>query len=106
MENWIDDVGALQPTYIAFFPSIANQIYTDFNAHMMGLIKNKKLSFLQAQQQTHRKFRYILGRRLLYLTCGSAPVSKDVIDFLSSCFYVAVSEGYGCTEVKMTSGIC
>ena len=40
-----------------------------------------------------KKIQAVLGGRIKVLTCGSAPISKDVMDFLNIAFACDVVEG-------------
>jgi long-chain acyl-CoA synthetase len=44
------------------------------------------------------KFREILGGRVRTMITGSAPISKDVLNFLKIAFCCQIKEGYGQTE--------
>lgn len=40
----------------------------------------------------------LLGGQVRYMVTGSAPIDKEVIDFLKICFCCPIVEGYGLTE--------
>jgi len=44
------------------------------------------------------KFRAVLGGRVRQMITGSAPISKDVLNFLKIAFCCQINEGYGQTE--------
>lgn len=44
------------------------------------------------------KFREILGGRVRTMITGSAPISKEVLNFLKIAFCCQIKEGYGQTE--------
>lgn len=44
------------------------------------------------------KTREALGGNTLAMISGSAPISKDVLDFLKICFITEIINGYGMTE--------
>jgi len=45
----------------------------------------------------------VLGGQIETITCGSAPISKDAVDFLKIAFSCEIYEGFGMTE---TTAIC
>ena len=42
--------------------------------------------------------RKALGGKVKVMTCGSAPIKKEVFDFLQIAFSARILEGYGMTE--------
>jgi long-chain acyl-CoA synthetase len=42
-----------------------------------------------------KKFRDILGGRVRVMVTGSAPIAKEVLNFLKIAFCVPILEGYG-----------
>ena len=45
-----------------------------------------------------KKVRALLGGNVRLMLTGSAPISKEVLDFLQICFCCSFIEGYGMTE--------
>lgn len=52
-----------------------------------------------------KKFRDILGGRVRVMVTGSAPIAKEVLDFLKIAFCVPILEGYGQTECAAPGSI-
>lgn len=52
-----------------------------------------------------KKTKAILGGNVRNMSSGSAPIDKDVLDFLKICFCAPISEAYGLTETSGASCI-
>lgn len=48
----------------------------------------------------------MLGGNLIQVTCGSAPISSEVMDFLKISLCCEITEGYGLTETCATCCRC
>jgi long-chain acyl-CoA synthetase len=112
----LDDVKALRPHLFPSVPRVLNKIYHGAMVagnvpSLRGAIFRKavavKLEKLHTTgDNTHaiwdklifRKIRAVLGGNLTQVTCGSAPISPEVMDFLKIAFCCEVIEGYGMTE--------
>ncbi|KAJ2400278.1 medium-chain fatty acid-CoA ligase faa2 [Coemansia sp. RSA 2559] len=115
--NVVDDIQALRPTVFNSVPRLLNRIYDRLVAGtirapgLTGVIARRavadKLANLEAGKgNTHafwdrilfRKIRALLGGNIEFVLSGSAPIDKDVLQFLRICFCCQVSEGWGATE--------
>ena len=112
-----EDAVALKPTLFLSVPRLYNRIYdliqTKLNAAtgaMAILVKKavatKLYNLRETGQTTHwlydrlifNKIKAILGGNVKFMGTGSAPISKDVLEFLKICFCCQIGEGYGQTE--------
>ena len=113
----MEDIAILKPTFFPAVPRILNKIYdkiTEGIGKLTGLkawfinkaISSKMEAIQNGQGFTHKfydavlfsKFRKVLGGRVRFMGVGSAPIEKNVLDFMKVCFCCSISEGYGLTE--------
>jgi long-chain acyl-CoA synthetase len=111
------DLAVLKPTIMVSVPRLYNRFYDLMQAkikELTGMKKTftewgvaKKLASLESKAQTvdhfydalvFNKFRDILGGRVRTMITGSAPISKEVLNFLKIAFCCQIKEGYGQTE--------
>ncbi len=52
------------------------------------------------------KIKNILGGQVRMMVTGSAPINKDVLNFLKVCFCCPILEGYGQTETSAAATMC
>ena len=113
----VADCGALKPNFFPSVPRLYNKIYAALNAKFSeatGCKKwliNKGLAAKRANYATNgqitsgcydklifKKAKAMLGGQVRYMVTGSAPIEKNVLDFLKICFCCPIVEGYGLTE--------
>eukprot|EP01091_Cochliopodium_minus_P000050 TRINITY_DN1006_c0_g1_i1.p1 TRINITY_DN1006_c0_g1~~TRINITY_DN1006_c0_g1_i1.p1 ORF type:complete len:545 (-),score=175.28 TRINITY_DN1006_c0_g1_i1:460-2094(-) len=112
-----DDIAVLKPTIFPSVPRLFNKLHDKALAKVerdgglakmffdMGLNSKKgnldkggePKSFLW-DGVVFSKFRERLGGRVRMLVTGSAPISKEIHQFLQVCFSCPVMQGYGLTE--------
>lgn len=112
-----DDFQALRPTILATVPRLLNRFHDAFKSNMQQLHGVKgwlarralatKLTNLQYYGNIHHwihdkiifsKMRQALGGRLRWIVIGSAPTSKETLDFMKVALCIPIQEGYGQTE--------
>ncbi|KAI1304873.1 hypothetical protein EDD11_005046 [Mortierella claussenii] len=112
MQALMDDVAELKPTYFPTVPRLLNRIYAKVVAStidapgVMGALSRHaiavKLANLETGKGVHHPFwdrllfnniKMILGGRVEVLLTGSAPISKEVLNFLRVVFGCVVVEG-------------
>lgn len=112
----LEDAQVLQPSFFPSVPRVLNRVYqagmVAANAPgLKGVLFRKAMAAKVANLESgqgykhafwdklvFRKLRAVLGGNVEMLVSGSAPVSREVMDFLKVAFSCAVQEGYGMTE--------
>ena len=108
------DLAELRPTVFPSVPRLWSRMYDVIQAtfkEATGLKAKLIKSALEAKlKNLHRNAKYthglwdplifnktakVLGGRVRYMVTGSAPISKEVLDFLKVCFCAPILEGYG-----------
>jgi long-chain acyl-CoA synthetase len=118
-----EDMPALKPTFFVSVPRVFNRIFgviqdklnaakkTEQGPFIEKAISEKLAQLNETGVVTHpdydpalfSKFRAIVGGNVKIMLTGSAPIAKDVLDFLKICFCCPVLEGYGMTETSAGS---
>ena len=122
--NIVSDCQALQPNFFPSVPRLYNKIFaklrdgfdqlTGCKRWMADKAMASKMSNYEANGAvTHgcwdaiifKKMRALLGGEVRFMVTGSAPIEKQVIDFLKICFSCPIVEGYGLTESSAGSTV-
>ncbi len=120
----VEDCAMLKPCMFPSVPRLYNKIFGALQARFDAVTGCKRwlldrgLAAKQANLQTNgavahgcydtllfSKAAAMLGGRVRVMVTGSAPIDKQVIDFLKICFSVPILEGYGLTESSACGSI-
>ncbi|KAI9322692.1 hypothetical protein BX666DRAFT_2117895 [Dichotomocladium elegans] len=120
----VEDIQILKPTVFTSVPRLLNRVYASIVQKtieapgLTGALARRavaaKLANLEAGRgYTHpfwdriifNKVRQALGGRVRFVSSGSAPLSKDVMQFLRVALCCDVREGYGATETTAASTV-
>ncbi|KAG9025800.1 hypothetical protein FRB95_009774 [Tulasnella sp. JGI-2019a] len=114
--NLMADMQVLRPHFFPSVPRVLNRIYANLIAASQApgwkgtlfrqAVAVKEANFQATGAFTHmlwdalvfRKAQAVLGGRVMFISTGSAPISRSVLDFLKIAFACEVMEGYGLTE--------
>jgi len=118
----LDDMVELKPTFFPAVPRLLNKIYAKLVAAtieapgLVGALARKgvavKLANLEAGKGVHHalwdrllfnKVKMALGGNVKSIVTGSAPIAKEVLNFLRIAFGCVFLEGYGATESMGTA---
>jgi len=113
----VEDCGILRPHVFPSVPRLYNKIYAKLQARFGEATGVKKwlVNNAMAKKQANyardgsltaccydkivfKKVRALLGGNVRYMLTGSAPITRDVIEFLKVSFSCPIIEGYGLTE--------
>lgn len=113
----VEDCGMLKPSVFPSVPRLYQRIYSKLESTLGAATGCKKwlvdraLGAKRANQAADGSFTHgcydflvfkkasaLLGGNVRIMLTGSAPIDKQVIDFLKICFSCPIIEGYGLTE--------
>lgn len=119
----MDDIAILRPTIFVSVPRLFNKVYDKvmagvkekgsfsqfmfncgYSAKLENLRENGELKHWIWDRLVFKKIQDKLGGRVRAMLSGSAPIAKEVMEFLRVCFGCEVYEGYGQTETS--AGTC
>jgi len=114
----LEDVAVAKPTVFVGVPRLLNKLYAKINSNVQAAGGSKEKLFRSAIESkianlkatcsytsgfydaiVFKKIRAILGGNVRVMITGSAPIAKEVMDFLKVAFSCPIIEGYGQTEV-------
>jgi len=120
----VEDCSVLKPHAFFSVPRLYNKIYSVLKQRFSGVTGckkwlldrglNSKINALSVNGEVHSywydkllfgKAAAMLGGNVRTMYTGSAPIDKQVIDFLKICFSCTIQEGYGLTESSASGTI-
>ena len=105
MSTLFEDIRLVRPTTLNLVPRVAQMIYQHYQLEVMRRSAGNATTqreAVEAEVMEEMRSTY-LGDRLLLLSNGSAPLSRETLAFLKRCFLVPVVDGYASTEAGFIS---
>ena len=119
-----DDLAELKPTVFVSVPRLFTRFYDVMQSKINELtgmkrtltdwgIQKKLYNLENYARYNHTfydalifsKFREFLGGRVRHMITGSAPISKEILNFLKIAFCCPINEGYGQTECAAAASL-
>ncbi|MDB4955282.1 MAG: hypothetical protein JWO36_2851 [Myxococcales bacterium] len=102
MSSLFDDIRRARPTITPLLPHLANLTFQHFQTEYLrrgGLQLAAAIDDPIGELVMQEMRGSFLGDRLCLIRTGTAPLPREMIDFMTECFDVPVANGYGSTEL-------
>lgn len=99
MSTLFDDFALVRPTSLNLVPRVCDLIYQQYVAERDAKITAGENPATADELVMYRLRNDVLGGRVLSAICGSAPLAREMHDFIEACLDVHVMVGYGSTEM-------
>lgn len=114
--RFLEDIQVLKPHFVSLVPRVITRVYQSAIAagdapglkgalfrqalatKLHNLRTSGKLTHPLWDRLVFRKINAVLGGRLMMIGSGSAPLSRDIAEFMKIGVLVDLREGYGMTE--------
>ncbi|SFR03920.1 fatty acid CoA ligase FadD9 [Lentzea waywayandensis] len=90
LSTFLEDVALVRPTELSLVPRVCEMLYQRYQSEVDGADPAEVLTRLREG---------VLGGRVTFATCGSAPLSATLTEFVESLLGVPLYDMYGSTEV-------
>ncbi len=89
LSTLFDDIALVRPTELMLVPRICDML---FQRYQSGLDRADDAAVKADLREN------VLGGRLLWAACGTAPLAREMRAFVESCLDMPLHDGYGSTE--------
>jgi fatty acid CoA ligase FadD9 len=90
LSTLFEDLELSRPTELFLVPRVCDMLFQHYQTELPGRDAEDVRTELREK---------LLGGRLLWIACGSAPLSPEMSAFVESCVLRPVHDGYGSTEL-------
>lgn len=93
LSTFFEDLALVRPTELSLVPRVCEMLYQRYQSEL-----DRRTGADPAEVLTHLR-EEVLGGRVSWATCGSAPLSATLTEFVESLLGVPLYDMYGSTEV-------
>jgi fatty acid CoA ligase FadD9 len=99
LSTLFDDIRLTRPTEVLAFPRVLELIHLHYLSEVVRRTEGGEADIEAVRAQVMEEMRHnYLGDRVCSVAGAGAPVTPEVREFISKCFQVDMSGGYGSTE--------
>ncbi|WP_411093673.1 carboxylic acid reductase [Streptomyces sp. 049-1] len=101
LSTFFEDLALVRPTELVLVPRVCDLLFQRYHSQVAALVGpggERTEHETQVKQELREQ---VLGGRLLWLACGSAPFTEEMTAFVESCAQVRLLDGYGSTEAGL-----
>ncbi len=98
LSSFFEDISLIRPTELSLVPRVCELIYQRYNSELLK-IKAHERNDIDVEDNLMKEFKFkLLGGRVAWAGCASAPLSKYLSDFIESVLGIELHSIYGSTE--------
>ncbi|NKE56932.1 carboxylic acid reductase [Lentzea sp. PSKA42] len=99
LSTFFEDVALVRPTELSLVPRVCEMLYQRYQSELDRWTVEGADSARGATEVRTRLREDVLGGRVTWATCGSAPLSATLTEFIESLLGIPLYDMYGSTEV-------
>ncbi|GGM48616.1 putative fatty-acid-CoA ligase FadD [Longimycelium tulufanense] len=98
LSTLFDDIALVRPTELLLVPRICDMLFQWYQSELDRRVSQAgDRDTVEAEVKSELRDK-VLGGRVVWAVCGSAPLSADMAAFVESCLDLELHDGYGSTE--------
>lgn len=101
LSTFLEDLALIRPTELALVPRVCEMVFQSYQSRLEQLApQGEPLGAEHAELLAHFRDE-VFGGRLVLAPCGSAPLARELVDFLEACLEIPFLNSYGTTETGL-----
>ncbi|WP_051830935.1 MULTISPECIES: carboxylic acid reductase [Streptomyces] len=101
LSTFLEDLALIRPTELALVPRVCEMVFQSYQSRLEQLAPQGELPQAQHAELLAHFREEVFGGRLVLAPCGSAPLARELVDFLEACLEIPFLNSYGTTETGL-----
>ncbi|SOB81244.1 carboxylic acid reductase [Streptomyces sp. 1331.2] len=101
LSTFLEDLALIRPTELALVPRVCEMVFQSYQSRLEQLAPHGELPEAEHAGLLAHFREEVFGGRLVLAPCGSAPLARELVDFLEACLEIPFLNSYGTTETGL-----
>ncbi|MGW7530464.1 carboxylic acid reductase [Streptomyces sp. NPDC054783] len=101
LSTFLEDLALIRPTELALVPRVCEMVFQSYQSRLEQLAPQGELRGAEHAELLAHFRDEVFGGRLVLAPCGSAPLARELVDFLETCLEIPFLNSYGTTETGL-----